>query len=79
MVTDLSEEKTEKKEPTEFTEAELLEIHQFLEEKRKTLNKHPESKDYTALWGYQQYIVRRMQEIAWQQYAKAKGIEALRV
>lgn len=63
----------------DFTESQLLEIQQYLESKRQLLKNHPESKDYAAIWSLQQYIIKRLQELAWQQYVATKGIEILRV
>lgn len=63
----------------EFTEEQLLEILNFLEEKRKLLLKHPESPDHIAMWQLEQHIISRLNKISWDRYQKEKGIKITKV
>ena len=69
----------EKVEGYEFTEEQLLEILNFIEEKRKLLFKHPESPDHVAMWQLEQHIITRLNQISWQRYQREKGIKITKV
>jgi hypothetical protein len=69
----------EKVEGYEFTEEQLLEILNFLEEKRKLLFKHPESPDHVAMWQLEQHIITRLNKISWDRYQREKGIKITKV
>lgn len=70
---------TAKLEGYEFTEEQLLEILNFLEEKRKLLFKHPESPDHIAMWQLEQHVISRLNKISWDRYQKEKGIKITKV
>jgi len=70
---------TEKVEGYEFTEEQLLEILNFLEDKRKLLLKHPESPDHIAMWQLEQHIITRLNKISWDRYQNEKGIKITKV
>jgi hypothetical protein len=70
---------TPKVEGYEFTEEQLLEILNFIEEKRKLLFKHPESPDHVAMWQLEQHIIMRLNQISWQRYQREKGIKITKV
>jgi hypothetical protein len=69
----------EKVEGYEFTEEQLLEILNFLEEKRKLVLKHPEGPDHIAMWQLEQHVIQRLNAISWSRYQKEKSIKITRV
>lgn len=72
-------DKDKKAEGYELSEEQLIEILNFIEEKRKYLLKHPESPDHIALWKLEEHVLKRLNEIAWKKYQKEKGISVLKV
>ena len=68
-----------KPEGYEFTEEQLIEILNFIEEKRKNLLKHPESPDHIAMWQLEQHIMTRLNQLSWQRYQKDKNIKITKV
>lgn len=58
----------------EYTEDELIELKKILKSRMTSLAKHPEGPDYISTKQLDDYLTRRLSDIAWKRYKSEKGL-----